>query len=161
MYEKKSPFECPSVEDISKDVTYAFTFNPSDGYQEWDQPLRINRFIDRMVPVFDKLSVTAEVEATLEISKGGRLHYHGIIKFKNILNFFVDTVYWLRTVGTYCIKEIEDVEKWTEYCGKQVLIPSKQRTMKTPEFPKCLTGNFKSSKVVYSGKANKRSISDY
>lgn len=63
----------------------------------------------------------------MEISKGGRLHFHGYIVFKDILSFFLHNVERLQNNFTYEIDEINDLGKWHYYTIKQShMWPKKQ-----------------------------------
>lgn len=144
MYEKKNPHDSPSVESMEEGVRYAFTLNPDDTYQQFDQPLRLSRFYDMMKAMLLSYSDSFIVNATVEVSKNGRLHLHGFITFKNLLRFYIDDVHRLQKVSTYCIKVLDDEAEWEEYCSKAGnLIPEAYRYISTPTNVVKISNNIK------------------
>lgn len=110
----------PKYEEIEPDNAYAFTFGPSDQLQFWSEEDRFEKFKTKMRNFL--LPYTSfTYQYTIEISPHGRLHTHGVIKFKNKMDFYLYSVSKLETYGTVCIKQLTPDDKWAEYCTKQNL----------------------------------------
>lgn len=108
-----------SPEQIKIKTKYAITINPSDDYQYWNKEDRVNLFKTYWQNSINKMS--AEIHMILEISKTGRLHWHGYITFhtkQNILDFYVDYMHDLMSRSMVLIKNIEDEEGWEAYLTK-------------------------------------------
>lgn len=117
-----NPHKLPSPEDIDIELPYTFTFNPCDGRQYYYDADRVETFMEYWRTLFDSMFDDIEIDVHLEVSKLGRLHFHGIIKFKNLLNFYLKDIIKLKNEGTLEIDTIEDGEVWEEYCTKQKLL---------------------------------------
>lgn len=122
---KQSAFkQAYSCLDMDKMDTAQYTFNLNPELQpDWNQDI-----CEHYVPIkawYRKIIGSVQlmkycnIIMYLEISPTGRYHFHGIIKIKNVLNFFVHDLYRLKQIGTYEIDTIKDLEVWTKYCSKQ------------------------------------------
>lgn len=58
------------------------------------------------------------INANMEISVGSRLHLHGYIVIKDIIDFVYKDIPLLRSIGSYEIDEIKDDDIWKEYVCK-------------------------------------------
>lgn len=109
-----------SPETVELNVDYAITFAPSDEYQYFGTPEReeslhgyMKTFVLRIVPALLKLQ--------MEISRSGRLHYHGTIKFFTIAQvktFFVSIINKLLKKFQIEIDTIKDPKIWQTYMYK-------------------------------------------
>lgn len=132
-YEK---YQCEEPEDIEVGTDYAFTINPEDKHQFFNcnSLNRVREFhkhaCERLEDIFT--STLCRVKLKLEISKKGRLHYHGWINFSDeddIINFFLVVVHKLESYCTYDLHMIKDEKNdgkefkgtWREYVYKQNL----------------------------------------
>lgn len=127
---KPSAWECPNVEDIKFKEDMAFTIAPNDQHQYFKENSlhRIQMFHTIVSEkIFQQLSPFADYRLFLEISKNGRLHYHGYIRILNY-GFFIKAVYELQQWCTYCIKKLAEKDEvnnrfstsgWVKYINKQ------------------------------------------
>lgn len=118
----------PSPEEVLLDVPYTFTFNPSNAYQRWNHEDRLKLMQNWMILVFSV--IPAKIKGKIEISRMGRIHFHGTITFpsttphtgcsayENVSNFYVDHVGNLTDKGAVEIDTIADPKVWDEYCCK-------------------------------------------
>ncbi|AXH73544.1 MAG: putative replicase [Cressdnaviricota sp.] len=110
----------PSPEEIHLKTKYTFNFNPSDEYQYFGKEDRLKMFTNwSNTYVFN--TFCAKLEVYLEISRLGRLHYHGTIEFDNVLDireFFIDKLHSITLKGTLEIDTITDLNIWMTYCTK-------------------------------------------
>lgn len=118
----KFKHSCIKPECVDQDMLYTFSFNPQE------QPL-IENFYRVTLTRFQSWSETMDsklkrmrhctYKLVLEISTGGRLHYHGWISINNIMGFYLMDLKYLADLGTYEIDNINDFQKWDTYVYKQ------------------------------------------
>lgn len=109
----------PSPEEVKVDIEYAITINPSDTYQYFSSHDRIKEFTDFWQVYINTMA--CEIKLCLEVSKMGRLHWHGIIKFhtqKNINTFYVSNIHALSLRCMHIIKPIASKADWDVYISK-------------------------------------------
>lgn len=111
-----------SPENIMDGVAYTFNITPSDKAQFWG---KTNRCEDNFRIYNDylhsKLSSTIRYELYQELSRNGRIHYHGIIIFDELSavhDFYANRIYWLQENAIIEIDTCEDEEVWEKYCMK-------------------------------------------
>lgn len=117
MATRKSDILAP--EDIIVDIKYTFSINPDDDHQYWLDDDRINKSRDIMQSYIN--SIDADIVLQMEVSRLGRLHYHGTIEFdhhKQVLKFFCISLRNLLNKTTIEIDNIVDLSEWHEYCQK-------------------------------------------
>lgn len=119
MSQKNSPYSCVSPEEIERDCDYAISYNPDDSHQHWHKDSRVTLCEEFMRNLLWTINKWALVDVQMEVSKQGRLHFHGTIKVQDVRGFFVFAIRRLQDNGTYCIKTIDDQKAWQEYCTKQ------------------------------------------
>lgn len=113
----------PEFEKMRNGDVYAFTYNPEDKDQYWHEPkweMRIIKFHKYHDNLFKSI-VGINYYLHLEISKAGRLHYHGIIRLMNKLQFYVNGITNLNETGQFEIDTINNMGIWMDYCKKQEL----------------------------------------
>lgn len=108
----------PPPEDLSENGLYSFTFNPVVQPQLPNYTLNLVSWHNGMDSIF-KSCKFAEIKCYVELSSGGRFHYHGTIQIKNVMKFFIFDLHMLKVQGTYEIDHINDFVKWHNYCIKQ------------------------------------------
>lgn len=128
-----SAYKCLDPELIEIGTEYAFTVNPSDFHQYWqcNSGHRVENFVHKSRQLLIRmLAPHAQYRMRLEISKGGRLHYHGYISFNSkaqIRDFFVTVIHKLQSFCTYDLHQIKDLRTdgssfkgtWKQYVNKQ------------------------------------------
>lgn len=110
-------WQCIKPEQMKCDVQYALSINPC--YQPNDYK-SVNPEIEWQKCLFQKLATLqyCVINANMEISVGSRLHLHGYIAIKDIIEFFYKDIPRLRSIGSYEIDEINDEEIWKDYISK-------------------------------------------
>lgn len=109
-------------EEVVINTNYAFSFNPED------QPctsvfynVKIDEFESWSKKQYKTFSILrySTIQTFMEISKGGRLHFHGYIKINDIPNFYFYDLKRLMKEGTFEIDFIKDPLIWDLYIKKQ------------------------------------------
>lgn len=110
-----------SPEEVDNNKFYTFTFNPRVQPVRSKAGFKCSAFSEWQTDVLRTLrrSVNAQYNICIELSRGGRLHYHGTIKILNIINFYIQDLPALLEEGMLEIDTIKDDEVWTTYCHKQ------------------------------------------
>lgn len=115
MIRNKAPIISP--EEVETDGYYTFNLNPQKQC-EYDNPIaRWNNMYKHIQTLISQFVESAEIEGYLEISRSGRIHMHGWIKFTNVANFYLELPKVLKQC-TIEIDTITDPETWYEYCTK-------------------------------------------
>lgn len=134
----KSAHTAPQMEDCPKDELLAFSLSPKcshDVENDYIENLGIKQREPSiwakkiMCELKDKIHYCDFVNIHVEASSKGRLHLHGWIIVKDVLNFYCQDMPRLQYIGTYCIKQIFNVEGaphkltsnqvWERYMEKQ------------------------------------------
>lgn len=130
---ERSPKRMLSPEVIKVDTLYALTINPNDDHQYWKSSSTEDRLSDFNTywQAYIQL-LTAEIHCNTEVSKIGRLHYHGTISFKtqkNINDFYINNFYKLANISNVMITLISDLDGWEDYyCKASHMIKDKINT---------------------------------
>lgn len=109
-----------SPEELELNTFYATTWNPSDKYQYFGNPKRIElltEITERMIIEFPN----TDLHFNMEVSRAGRLHFHGTIRWKSytaITDFFINRVPELIDKWNIDMTPITDPSKWVDYCTK-------------------------------------------
>lgn len=109
-----------SPEEIKLNEFYTLTLNPNDRHQYFDATNRIDKLTSYMqAKILDCPNM--DVDVHMEISRKGRLHFHGTIMFcktEHILYFYLHKINeWLESFQIE-IDTISDRLKWDTYCTK-------------------------------------------
>lgn len=120
----KQQYSCISVEDIVPGVQYTLNLNPCDARQSWDKlySVRFDECLRYISMILHDVKMYARARGYMEISKGGRFHFHGRIEFKDVKSifmFFCEIPNKWQRVCTYEMDKIEDDAKWEKYITKQ------------------------------------------
>jgi hypothetical protein len=134
---EKTPIVSP--EKIELNTFYSFTLSPNDSCQYFGyahrcekrdhifdptetQRLKLFQRYIRDYP-YKVLKKFCDVKLYSEISRNGRLHCHGWIKFKDfksVMLFYTNVVEeYKRVYGFIEIDTIKDMQVWKTYCTKQ------------------------------------------
>lgn len=123
-------------EDLQLEKDYAFTISPQRSSASQSklllrQDASIARTIKEDFYNISQCLKTAEITVAPECSTNSALiHYHGTVMIKNYIDWM--TEYKLLTnIGTVCVKEIDDLEVWSNYCYKQSHIFAEFLKLKT------------------------------
>lgn len=110
--------KCLKVEQFSTSDQYAFTINPiKQHFSSFDRHHKVCSDMKKFFSTHDSCSA----RMYLEISKLGRLHFHGYLIIKDILSFFLYFIPALKDISTFEIDTIQDASVWSTYCNKQLL----------------------------------------
>lgn len=130
----------PEPEDVVLSKDYCFTVSPSDKHQsyKYNSKTRVTEFMKQWNEIFNKYFksiTTIRVKLRMEVSKHGRLHFHGWIRFRtedDIRIFYVYIFPHLKDNCTFDIHEFKDKKSngdefvgkyktWIDYVNKQNL----------------------------------------
>lgn len=110
-----------SPEEIDLKTTYTFSVNLCDDFQHWSDADRVEKFVKSSKLLLKHIAGITKFQLRLEISRTGRLHWHGTIRFINynaVRTFFVDKIIILMRRATVEIDTCQDPTVWDEYCSK-------------------------------------------
>lgn len=115
---------------------YAITIQPNDKLQfHGNEPMaRILKSKQHYYTLFQKIhfpyyinmEISEPIGSLNEKATGGRLHYHGLIKFRNnkdITKWLLHTQYFILRQARLEVSKVNDKEGWLAYIEKQKLIP--------------------------------------
>lgn len=114
----KIDYSTPNLapEELVLDRTYALTINASKITSNFKGN------VERYIEIVKLLMLhNTMINVYPELSRKGRLHYHGTITFTKLLgisNFYFQ-LYNLTDKVNVLIREIDDGNKWNAYCQKQ------------------------------------------
>lgn len=114
---RKPKTQIPEMDTIVTGVTYAFTYNPSDKHQYFGQSNRLNKCVADLDTIMFYKSMRYEIYP--ELSRKGRIHFHGYVIFDEIVDSYMYSIPFLLKHGTVVIKQIDDSVTWMQYCCKQ------------------------------------------
>jgi len=111
-----SRWTLPAMEHMKTNVDYAFSYNPesqpcsyaSDKLQKW--------WIE-MAKTFGNLK-GCTVNLKVEISKLGRLHFHGTIKVSTLWKFYYYDIPYIMKDSSFEIDTINKYDEWMAYVDK-------------------------------------------
>lgn len=99
-----------------------FSFNPEEQPMfERFYRMKLNNLKDWSQQQYDILTTLrhANVHVILECSPKGRLHFHGVIKINDVIEFYMTDLKKLKHYGAIEIDTIGDDEIWLTYIYKQ------------------------------------------
>lgn len=143
--------QLPAPEAITIGVPYTFNYNPDDSHQYFNCADRLDKAKSYMTIWLAKLK--PHIRIHLELSKMGRLHWHGTIKFQNnaqVLEFFLFKIIQLTGNGHIEIDTISDMEEWSKYITKSKHI-----------LDVCLDSHKLKTPLKYANKEIYRSFDEY
>lgn len=110
-----SKFQLTPPEEMIPAVWYAITLSRNNARID-----TLNKgFSAYLAPLREHITPFMDYKLYSELSKTGKLHYHGICKFESyedIFNFYFKIGHMLDT--TICIKPIDDMDVWKKYYKK-------------------------------------------
>lgn len=111
----KPKHSLPSMEDAEENLLYSFSYNPQ--FQPSDYQGNVNNWWNTQVKLIGKLK-GCEVSMTMELSKLGRLHFHGTLTIITLWKFYYNDVPMLMKEGTFEIDTIKSIDDWNAYVDK-------------------------------------------
>lgn len=114
--------KCIKPENVTLGNKLAFSFNPESQpvVQNFSQ-VKLTTFSSwsqEVYKVFDRCRYCT-IETVMEISAGGRLHFHGYITINKLIEFYFFDLKILKFHGSFEIDSIgESVTSWDEYIHK-------------------------------------------
>lgn len=114
--------EIIDFEAVNTETDYAITINPCDKHQFFKDNHRIGTFMEDIHRILYNSSKVYKYRLYLEVSPKGRLHWHGYIKIKDPIQFYLYSVPHMLALSTVVIKPIDDSEVWYNYCNKQLVL---------------------------------------
>lgn len=112
-----------SPEEIQVDVKYTLTLCPDDSLQFWNanEIQRLERSQDYIRSLLLNLGKNTDINIWLEVSRTGRIHYHGTIMFaskNSVKTFFLTKIHKIQDHFKIEIDTISDMDEWLDYCQK-------------------------------------------
>lgn len=111
-----------SPETIKLKTPYTFTISPDDQNQYWNSNIRdLKQYSEYNNLIHSWNKEKYEILLHQEVSRNGRLHFHGIIKFNTndgIHDFYVNRLFKLQQHNQVEIDSIKDIEVWILYINK-------------------------------------------
>lgn len=129
--------------EIELNVKYSFSVNPNDDYQFWDQleTERLSKSKNHMLCIL-KRNINMIIKLTIDVSRTGRIHWHGTIEFRHITTiryFYTEFVHEILKKHTIEMDTIKDLKIWETYCSKtlhlwnvEIETPDKLKVRKGP-----------------------------
>lgn len=111
-----SRWTLPSMEHAKIDTEYAFSFNPESQPVSYASD-RLQKWWIEMAKLFGSFKGST-VKLSVEISKLGRLHFHGTIKISTLWKFYYYDVPKLMKDGAFEIDTIGKYDEWMAYVDK-------------------------------------------
>lgn len=108
-------------EEVGTEGWYTFNLNPLRQHISYAPRKRWNEVYKDIQQTISKFIDEAEIEGNVEVSRKGRIHMHGYIKFKNIIDFYLKLPSILAD-NHIEIDTIADMKTWEIYCTKQQTI---------------------------------------
>lgn len=130
-------FACLSPEDMPVNVKLCFTINPAEQLPKADREVHTKNLLEygkaHLYACLGKLCYSV-ASLNVELSKTGRLHWHGYLTVKDIKGFYLNDMPLLQKFGTYEIHKEEDLKTdkeikyktWGAYITKQSNIWGKE-----------------------------------
>lgn len=119
----KEKWKIPEIDKLSVNQSYAFSFNPEDNHQYFGKHNRVEHFREAIDIMFNKaLMPYCAIDCFVETSKTGRLHLHGILDIRNVRNFVINAIPYMKDKGTFEIDTLGDINRWYAYCSKMQLV---------------------------------------
>lgn len=109
-------WDLPAMEHAKINTLYSFSYNPESQPCSYASD-RIQKWYSEMVKVISSLKA-CNVVLNLEISKLGRLHFHGTIQISSLWKFYYYDVPKLMVEGSFEIDTIKSIEDWQAYVDK-------------------------------------------
>lgn len=109
-----------SPEILTINTIYSLTLNPNDKRQFFDNTdrvLKLKQFIEQQLLEIPNVKLILY----MEISRNGRLHFHGTINFttiESIRHFYICKVHEWQEYYQMDMDTIKDPQIWNEYCTK-------------------------------------------
>ena len=111
-----SRWTLPAMEHMKINEQYAFSYNPESQPGSYSSD-RIPKWWTEQIKLFGCLKAST-VEIAVEISKLGRLHFHGTIQISSLWKFYYYDVPKLMGNGSFEIDTISKHDEWMAYVNK-------------------------------------------
>jgi len=102
------------------DEVLSITINTKDSlqYYAFQTPQRLECAVRPYYQIGRLLRQVSDFELQFELSKSGRLHVHGTIRFSDICEYYMHLFQVLKDVCNIDIDTIDDLKIWKSYCRK-------------------------------------------
>jgi len=145
-----SRWSLPAMEHAKTNTLYAFSYNPESQPVSYASD-RIQKWWVEMVKLFGSLKGST-INLSVEISKLGRLHFHGTIEISTLWKFYYYDVPKIMKDGSFEIDTISKHDEWLAYVDKNK--DEMSEMMKAFGLPRTLAT--KKTKIVTMEKELKR-----
>jgi len=119
----KPQYEYPSLEDFHPLVAYAITISPNEVIRSDSLIECVTNIYCDILPLFKQYGCQFTLRPELS-TQNQILHYHGTILFPTrdgVTHFYFYNIVKLKSVCTFVIKHIDEMDTWIRYCKKQRL----------------------------------------
>lgn len=118
MRKQNSPsrWTLPAMEHMKTDTNYAFSYNPESQPASYASD-RLQKWWIEQAKLFGHFKGST-VNMNVEISKLGRLHFHGTIKISTLWKFYYYDVPLMMKEGAFEIDTINKYDEWMAYVEK-------------------------------------------
>lgn len=106
----------PLMEHMKANTKYALSYNPESQPCSYASD-RIQKWYTEMIKLFGSLK-GCTIDISVEISKLGRLHFHGTIEVITLWKFYYYDVPKLMKDGAFEIDTIDKYDEWMAYVNK-------------------------------------------
>lgn len=107
------------MENIELNKWYSITINPEKQFEK-DGYLRYTSVLKHVQRVLNEYTSNIEYYLKMEVSKLGRVHFHGWVKYrKDISMIYICLIPKLISIATISIDYIDDPDIWHDYVTKQ------------------------------------------
>lgn len=111
-------------EDVDPLKLYTFNVNPENQFDDYKNSRYLTRYKDIAKQWSTTLSELASKSESFSTklwmeTKNGRIHFHGVIQIHNPLMFDIIVLPLLKSMCSYEIDSIGELDRWLEYCTKQ------------------------------------------
>lgn len=111
-----SKWKCLPMESLQQGTIYTFSLNPESQPAMYAEN-RIQKWYAGIVKDLSKIK-HAEYHLKLEMSRLGRLHYHGTIRITTVWKFYLEDIAKLCAIGSFEIDGIDNMDEWQRYMDK-------------------------------------------
>ena len=109
-------WKCLPMESLQQGELYTFSLNP-ESQPAMYQENKIQKWYSGIVKDLSKIK-HAEYHLKLEMSRLGRLHYHGTIRVTCVWKFYLEDIAKLCAIGSFEIDGIDSMDEWQRYMDK-------------------------------------------
>lgn len=109
-------WKVPAMEDVQPSQCFAFSLSPESQPAQYESN-KVQKWYAGIVKDLSRIK-NADFALKIEVSRLGRLHFHGWIKITTIWKFYLSDIVTLCSIGSFEIDTISDMGEWQRYMDK-------------------------------------------